>query len=74
MGIATDRGLKKTLPADVRKALAVPPPSERLTRNEFCWLRLWIGRIVPRFANERYLEIDAILNKGTTTLVMAENG
>ena len=63
---------KKTLSSELQNALAVPPAKRSLAQN-----RLLFGSILGpsdgfRVVNDRYTELDTLLNSGTTTMVMKE--
>jgi hypothetical protein len=73
---AWEKGLtpefKKRLAADVQKAVAKPLAKRSLADN-----LAMFGVIAPpsdpiRILNDRYKELDVLLNQGTTTMIMAE--
>ena len=63
---------KKTLSAEAKKSLAVPPTKRSFAQKRTAF-SVGFGPVESfRDANERYEELDEILNKGTTTLVLKE--
>jgi hypothetical protein len=63
---------KKTLTANAKKALAVPHEKRSFAQKRTVFA-IGFGSVESfRDANERYNELDEILNKGTTTLVLKE--
>ncbi len=63
---------KKILTAEGKKALAVPSEKRSFAQKRTVFA-IGFGSVESfRDANERYEELDEILNKGTTTLVMKE--
>ena len=63
---------RKTLAADVRKVLAVPLKKRSPAQNRILF-ESGFGSVESfRDLNERYIEIDEVLNKGVTTLIMKE--
>ncbi|MDZ4852498.1 MAG: PSD1 and planctomycete cytochrome C domain-containing protein [Pirellulaceae bacterium] len=63
---------EKTLAADIKKILAVSSDKRTFAQNRKLFA-VGFGSVESfRDANERYVELDEIINKGTTTLVMKE--
>ncbi|MES2470476.1 MAG: PSD1 and planctomycete cytochrome C domain-containing protein [Verrucomicrobiota bacterium] len=62
----------KSLPPQVRKSLAVPVAKRSLAQRRILGTAAEGGAGGFQEINDRYQEIDAKLNKGTTTLVMHE--
>ncbi len=64
--------IKKSLSAAITKILAVPKEKRTVAQNQTLFAA-GIGGVGPfRELNDRYKELDAILNQGVTTMVMKE--
>jgi hypothetical protein len=64
--------IKKSLNASIVKILAMPKAKRGFAQNQTLFAA-GIGGVGPfRELNDRYKELDTLLNKGTTTLVMKE--
>lgn len=69
-GLTAD--FKKILSAAIQKALTVPKEKRTLAQNRLLYAS-GIGAVGTfRELNDRYTELDVLLNQGTTTLVMKE--
>jgi hypothetical protein len=64
--------IKKSLSPAIRKILEVPPAKRNFTQNVTLFAA-GLGAVGPfRELNDRYQELNAVLNNGTTTMVMQE--